>query len=89
MDSAEVRLTGTGRMVRAPMAIADSVLEAEIGPWEPGPAELEVLAFAAGSLAYYGKTALDPDREGETEIRMTLGPVGRVRVDAVFAPTVD
>lgn len=85
VDSAELRLRrpkGPARSWR--LSVRDSILEAELAGLDPGPADFEVLAYADGNLAYYGAVAWDPAQGARAEITVTLGRVGRVRVDADF-----
>lgn len=86
VDSAELRLQradGTERSWR--LSVDDSILAADVAGLGSGPAKIEVLAFAAGSLAYYGSSTWDPSDTGSVGIAVTLGRVGRISIQGRFA----
>jgi hypothetical protein len=90
VDSAELRVHRSDGGVRAwRLSVRDSLLEADVDGLPGGLSEFEVGAYAHGRLAYYGKAAWDPGQAGSAGITITLGRVGRVRMDAVFAAGMD
>lgn len=85
VDSAELRVrTAAGKVSAWPMAVSDSGLAAEIGPPEAGRADLEVVAFSSGRVAFAGSLSLDASRDGFATVTVALGEIGRVRIEAVF-----
>jgi hypothetical protein len=90
VDSAELRLRRSDGAERSwGLSVGDSILEAEVAGLEPGPAKIEVLAFANGSLAYYGSSTWDPADTVSVKFTVTLGRVGQVRIEGHFAEGLD
>ena len=86
VDSAEARATdGTLRVW--PMAVGDSLLEADLVGWEPDSHELEVIAYAEGRAALIGTADWDPAQASGAVVWLGLGPVGTTRIKAEFAET--
>lgn len=88
VDSAALRMrTAEGAERTWPLAVRDSVLEAELrdaADAEKGAADIEVFAYARGELAYYGKAVWDPSADAAAQVSVTVGPVGRVRIEGRF-----
>lgn len=86
VDSAELRVhrpDGTG--LALPLTVGDSILEADLAGLDPGPVRIEVFAFAAGSLAYYGSAPWDFSEAGSATVSVTLGRIGRVSIEGHFS----
>jgi hypothetical protein len=85
VDSAELRMHRSDGTVRVwSLSVSATALTAMLPDPAPGAGECEVFAFSAGTLAYYGVAQWDPAGSGTAAVTVTLGPVGRTRIDAHF-----
>jgi hypothetical protein len=85
IDSAKVRVRGSAGAERIiPMEVSDSLLETDVADLEPGATEFAVSAYGnGGTLAFYGEATWDP-AETDAASTISLGRVGRIRVDGDF-----